>query len=240
LQGTQATLEQQEALMDEIVRSDAAKRLILSSDSFLGVPDWMFQDGSFYKNAGPNTTKLRNLFPDNPCEFFLSIRNPSSFIPEALDKPTSENFRKFLDVVNFETVLWSDVIRRIQEVNPGCPITVWCYEDTPIVWPTVLRQITNTDHTVPFSGDLDVIQDIMRPEGLVLLKQYLEDRPDYTERQHHRIKTIFLEKFVIEDTTEVEASIPNWTQDTVDDVTEIYERDVALIETMPGVTMISI
>ena len=240
LQDGKATPAQQENLLRQIVKNEKVDRLIFSNDSFLGVPSWMFQGGIFYRYVGRNTSRLRNLFPNNPCEFFLGIRNPSSFIPEALAKHSNEKFREFLDVTDLKTVLWSDVIRRIQKANPDCPITVWCYEDTPIIWPAVLREITDIDYATQFKGDLDVIQNIMRPDGLKLLKQYLNDRPEYNERQRRRTKSIFLDKFVIEGTDEIEASISDWTQDTVDSLTQIYEYDVELIESMHGVNLISL
>lgn len=240
LQGKEATLEQQESLLAQIVKNKTVDRIIFSNGSFMGVPSWMFQKGVFYENVGENTSRLRNLFPDNPCEFFLGIRNPSSFIPEALAEQSNERFREFLDTIDLKTVLWSDVIRRIQEANPDCPITVWCYEDTPILWPTILREITDVDYSTPFEGDLDVIQDLMQPDGLKLLKQYLNDRPEHNEHQRRRIKNIFLDKFVIEGVNEIEASISSWTQNTVDSLTQIYEYDVELIESMPGVNLISL
>lgn len=239
LQGEKATVEEQEDLLEVIAGKQAMERMVFSSGSFMGVASWMFQKGVFYDNVGHNTSRIRNLFPDNPCEFFLGIRNPSSFIPEALAGQANERFRDFLDAIDLETVLWSDVIKRIQEANPDCPITVWCYEDTPIIWPAVLREVANVDHVAPFEGDFDVLQNLMQPDGLELLKKYLSDRPHYNEHQRRRIKTTFLDKFFIEEENEIEASVPYWTQNTVDVLTQIYENDVDLIERMDGVNFLS-
>ena len=240
LQGEEATLEQQESLLAQFGKNKKVDRIIFSNDSFMGVPSWMFQKGVFYGNVGDNTSRLRKLFPNNPCEFFLGIRSPSSFIPEAIAEQANEKFHDFLDAIDLKTILWSDVIRRIQEANPDCPITVWCYEDTPILWPTILREITDVDYATPFKGDFDVIQSLMQPNGLKLLKQYLNDRPKFNERQRRRIRTVFLDKFVIEGANEIEASISNWTQNKLDSLTQIYEHDVELIESMPGVNLISL
>ena len=239
LKGDAPSIVDQENLLTSIIRNQQVDRLIMSDSRFLGVPAWMLYGGKFYQNAGKNTQTIRNLFPDNPCEFHLGISNPANFIPAVFTGQTDKTYEKFIDGAELATVRWSEVIAQIQQQNPDCPITVWCNEDTPIVWPSILREIAGLDPQVRLQGELDVIQQIMSSDGVELLIKYLEERPGLTEVQRRRIRGIFLEKFYLDDAVEEEIDLPGWTDDTIDALTDIYEDDIERIERMAGVNFIS-
>jgi hypothetical protein len=240
LNGDEPSIVDQEALLSSIIKNQDIDRLILSNSQFLGIPSWMFFGGGFYKNAARNTATIRDLFPDNPCEFHLGISNLANFIPAVFSTQTEKNYEQFIDNTELATVRWSDVISRIQEENPECPITVWCNEDTPIIWPTVLREIAGFCPQTRLKGELDVITDIMSQDGIDLLVKYLDERPELNEIQRRRIRGIFLEKFFIDEAVEEEIDLPGWTEDTVDALTEIYEDDIERIAHLPGVNFISL
>ncbi|WP_456387873.1 hypothetical protein [Profundibacter sp.] len=239
LEGDEPSIVDQEGLLSSIIRNQQVDRLIMSDSRFLGVPAWMFYGGEFYKNAGRNTARIRNLFPNNPCEFYLGISSPANFIPAVFNTQTDKSYEQFIDGAVLETLRWSDVISQIQQQNPDCPITVWCNEDTPIIWPSVLREIAGLDPQVRLQGELDVIGQIMSPDGVELLVKYLEERPNLSEIQRRRIRGIFLEKFYLDDAVEEEIDLPGWTDETVDALTDIYEDDIERIERLPGVNFIS-
>lgn len=239
LKGEEPSIVDQEALLASIIRNQQVDRLIMSDSRFLGVPAWMLYGGGFYLNAPRNSARIRNLFPDNPCEFYLGISNPASFIPAVFNAQTDRTYEQFLDGTDLAAVRWSTVIHQIQLANPECPLTVWCNEDTPIIWPTVLREMAGLDPQARLQGELDIIQEIMSPEGVELLVKYLEERPNLTEIQRRRIRGIFLEKFYLDDAVEEEIDLPGWTDETVDALTDIYEDDIERIEGLPGVTFIT-
>lgn len=240
LQGEKPSIVDQETLLDSIVGNRQVDRLIMSNSKFLGSPIWMFHGGSFYPNAAKNTANIRNLFPDNPCEFFLGIANPASFIPTSFKAQVEKDYEQFISGADLFAIRWSDVIGRIQAANPDCPITVWGNEDTPIIWPSVLREIAALDPQTRLKGELDVIREIMSPDGVELLIKYLDERPNLTEIQRRRIRAIFLEKFFLDDAVEEEIDLPGWTDETVDRLTENYEDDLERIEHMSGVNFISL
>jgi len=234
-----ATPEERELLLSTLTNQAAVGRLLLINSKFLGVPSWMFNEAKFYKNAGLRSNELRNLFPDNPCEFFLAIRNPATFIPESFFAQKGKIYPDFIGDVDLTKILWSQVIERIQQANPDCPITIWCNEDTPIIWATVLSEISAVDHQTEFKGDLDIIRGIISTNGITRLEQYLNERPSLNEMQRRRVKAVFLEKFVLSDAVEFEIDLPGWTEETVAEMTEVYEDDIETIERMPGVNFIS-
>lgn len=239
LKGEEPSVVDQENLLAAIVKTQQVDRLIMSDTRFLGVPAWMLYGGTFYQNAASNTARIRDLFPDNPCEFHLGISNPANFIPAVFKTQTDKTYEQFIDGCDLATIRWSDVISQIQEENPECPLTVWCNEDTPIIWPTILREIAGLDPQTRLLGELDVIQEIMSQEGADLLVKYLDERPNLNEIQRRRIRGIFLEKFFLDEAVEEEIDLPGWTDETVDALTEIYEDDIERIERLPGVNFIS-
>ncbi len=231
--------EERELLLSTLTNQQPVGRLILTNSKFLGVPSWMFNQGLFFENASLRTNELRNLFPDNPCEFFLAIKNLATFVPEAFAAQKAKNYKDFISGIDLGKIYWSDVVERIQQANPDCPITVWCNEDTPIIWSTVLSNVAAVDQATEFNGDLDIIQGIITAEGAEMLDQYLTERPTLTDMQRRRVKSVFLEKFVLDEAVEIEIDLPGWTDHVVEKLTELYEDNIAKIARMPGVNFIT-
>lgn len=238
LDGRQATTVEQNALISTIVKNQQVKRLIFSNSRFMGVPAWMFNNGIFYKNAGSNVARLRNLFPDHPFEIFLAIRDPATFVPEAYLAQNSKSYDDFINGIELQSVRWSDVIACIQQENPDLAITVWCNEDTPILWPTILQSITGLGPDAKFAGGLDIFNAIVSPQGSKRLTDYLNAHPSLSEQQHHEVMAIFLEKFALDSAVEEDIDLHGWTGDVIDALTECYEDDLELIARMPGVNFI--
>lgn len=239
LKGEEPSIVDQENLMAALVRNQPVDRYIMSDNSYLGSPVWAFSGGMFYQNAGKNTAALRNLFPDNPCEFFLGISNLASFIPAAFEDQDKKDYENFIGGADLNSLRWADVIHSIKEANPDCPITVWCNEDTPIIWPTILREITALDPLTRLQGELDIMRSIMSEDSIDLLVKYLDERPNLTEIQRRRIRAIFLEKFALDDEVEEEIDLPGWTEETIDMLSENYEEDIEEIGRISGVNLIS-
>lgn len=238
IEGPIATPKEQELLLASIVKNQEISRLILSDATFLGVPAWMLGGGRLYRNAGKNTATIRNLLPDYPVEFFLCIRNPATFLPAAFQAQTERSFADFFNEAKLFSLRWSDVIADIQKSNPGCPITVWCYEDLPIIWPTVLKDLTGLGPETQFKGGLDVIKGVLTADGAKRLESYYVDHPVSNEAQGHRVLAIFLEKFADESKMEDEIDVPGWSTVLIEKMTELYEEDTDLIERMPGVDLL--
>jgi hypothetical protein len=239
LQGDIPSVVDQERLLASITKKQEFDRLILSDPTFMGSPVWMFFGGSLYPNVAKNTAAIRNLFPDNPCEFYLGISNLTSFVPAAFKAQNKKDYAQFIDGTDLFSVRWSEVIQNIQKAVPGCPVTVWCNEDTPIIWPTILREFAGLDSQTRLKGELDIMRNIMSETSFKLLIKYLDERPKLTEIQRRRIRVIFLEKFALEEAIEEEIDLPGWTEETIDRLTETYEEDVDQIQRLPGVNFIS-
>ncbi len=124
LNGGKASPETQDVLLETIMDQDDAERLVLDHDNFLGVSRRALEHGQFYHLATDRVTRLRNLFPDSPVEFFIGIQNVATFIPAIFEENGGQDFVGFMKGVNPMDLFWSDGIGAIRDAVPDCPITV--------------------------------------------------------------------------------------------------------------------
>ena len=238
LVGDIAPIETQEALIDSIMDEDHAERVILSHESFFCVPGRSIGKGDLYPAASLKAARLRNLFSRENVRFCIALRNPATFIPTMFERAKNPNFETFLDGSDPMALQWSGLVTHLRTTVPDAPITVWCNEDTPLLWPQILKAIAGTDDDFRFDGVNDFFGTIMGRGGLNRLESYLEAHPPQTENQRERIIAAFLDKFG-GDALEQEIDLPGWTEAYVSQLSELYERDVELLDAMPGVTFMT-
>ncbi|MBV0911497.1 hypothetical protein [Anianabacter salinae] len=240
LRGTVADAETQERVIDAMLGDEHAERMILSFQNFICGPGRVFDDGDLYAKGGFKARWLADIFPDHQPEFFIAIRNPATFVPALFDTlPRGTTYDALMQGVDPLDIRWSPVIARIMQENPGAPVTVWCNEDTPFVWPEILREISDLDASVPLEGNFDIIETIMSPEGYERMQSYLATRPPANEAQRRRVLSAFLDKFALDDELEDEIDLPGWTPELLDELTDVYDEDFEQIARMPGVNVIA-
>ena len=240
LDGDVASANQQQEIMDAALDGEHAQRLILSAPNLLGTPGSMLRNGALYERAGERVASICAIFPEAQNEFFLALRNPATLlpvVPGAVDAP--QDFLQTLAQTPPQGLRWSDMVARIRGENPDVPLTIWCNEDTPLIWPQVLRELANHDPLLTLEGTNDFLASIMSPEGMSRMLAYIASHPPATEVQRRRIVAAFLDKFAIPDEVEVELDLPGWDDALVDELTELYDEDVYQIEKMPGVNFIA-
>ncbi len=242
LRGERATIDARDALFDAILDDDTTRRLVLSYENFICVPGRVFENSFLYDKASYKPSWLANLFPECEVEFFLSIRNPATFIPAVYKQKGQniEDFRTFLNGVNLDQIRWSDVVHSIQENNPDCPVTVWCNEDTPLLWRTIIQLVTDHGDDRNIHGGLNVIGGIMEKEGQKRLRSYLATHPPKGEIQWRRILAAFLDKYALDGALEEVLDAPGWSEELVDTLSDNYEEDQAEIERLEGVNFITL
>jgi hypothetical protein len=67
----------------------------------------------------------------------------------------------------------------------------------------------------------------------------MHTHPDMSEIQKRRVIVAFLDKFALEDEIEEELDMPGWTDDLVQELTDLYDRDIETVRRIAGVTMIA-
>jgi hypothetical protein len=237
LKGQVASEETQALVLDQIMDEAEARRLVLSYDSFLAFPQWALRR-TFYPNGPERMRAMTRIFPDIEAEFHLAIRNPATFVPALFQKQPEKNYDSFIAAVDLGNLRWSDFITRLTALNPDVPVTVWCDEDSPLLWTEILRHLSGHAPGTVLEGTEDFLATLMTPEGSTRLRTYLEQNPPADDARWRKIVSAFLGKFALPDQIETEIDLPGWTGDLVAAMTEDYDRDVARIATLPGVTLL--
>lgn len=238
LKGQAATVDAQALILEQIMEEDRADRLILSWESFLSLPNYVLKD-NLYPAAGERVRAFSQIFPEIQAEFHLAIRNPASFLPSLYQRLKPESYSAFLAGADPFDLHWSDVVERILDANPDAPLTIWCDEDTPLIWPEVLRAVSGLSDDAVFEGEDDLLATLMSGEGLTRLRAYLESHPPQNVVQRRKIVSAFLDKFALPERIDMDFEMPGWSADMVAEITELYEEDVARIAAMPEVTFLA-
>jgi hypothetical protein len=237
LRGHPASDETAAMILDQITEEPDADRLILSWTSFLSFPAYAVGD-MLYGQGGERLRGFTRIFPDNEAEFHMAIRNPASFLPDLRQRALGKGHEDILRGVDPLRLRWSDTIRAIKDANPGVPLTVWCDEDTPLIWPEILQSIADHAEETRLEDDEELLADLMTEAGLLRYKTYCREHPPQSVAQRRRIVTAFLEKFGRPEKMAADAGVPGWSEDLVDELTQAYLRDIGRIVRIPGVRFI--
>ena len=241
LKGAEAEPQAQKDLIDDMIDDDSTHRIVLSFEDFICVSGRVFEKGMLYEKAGYKPMWLRNLFSDHQVEFFLSVRNPATFIPAVAQHPrqTHKSIPALLQGTDTSDICWSDVAVGIKDCAPDAPLTVWANEDTPYIWPEVMREVSGHDDSISLKGGLNIAGQIMHREGLRRMKAYMASHPPRTEHHRRRVVTAFLDKYAIDEEVEEELDVPGWTDQIVEAITDNCYEDLDEIAKIGGVTFLS-
>lgn len=226
-------------LLDAIVDGETPKRLVMSNANFICIPNRIFDKGVFFEQAETKVRALTQLFPNDELDLFIGLRNPATFLPDAFEASKATTLDAFLKGFHPTQIRWSDIIKRILHVAPNAQLTVWCNEDTPLIWAELVRDIAGVSSETRITGGFDLLAAIMSPEGMNRFLNYMQQHPPQTEAQKRKIIAAFLDKYALEDEIEEEVDLPGMTPDLIDDLSDIYEADVETIAQMEAVHFIA-
>ncbi|MBL4812723.1 MAG: hypothetical protein JKX69_10320 [Rhodobacteraceae bacterium] len=215
-----------DVLLDAILDDSETARLVMSNPAFICTPTRVFEGGIFYEPVTAKVQALASLFPDDELEILISLRNPATFIPAVFAQARTRGFLDFMGGLDPREVLWSDVIERIRRAAPSIKLTVWCNEDTPLIWSTLLRRFTRTATDLPLIGDYALLSTIMSTEGMGRFESYLTTHPPQSDLQLRRIIAAFLDKYALADEIEEEVDLPGWDMALIEDLINRYENDI--------------
>ncbi|QUJ77352.1 hypothetical protein KDD17_04950 [Sulfitobacter albidus] len=227
-----------DVLMDAILDEGDASRVILSDPNFFRTPKTAVQQGMLYPSAPVRMMRLVQLFAVDDVEIFIGIRNPATLLPILHRKATKPEPEDFWAGRVPTDIRWSEVIGLMRSSVPQAPITVWCNEDTPLIWAHIIRQMAGLPDDRKIIGGFDLLNSIMSDEGMKRFRAYLKDHPVMTEHQKRRAIAAFLDKYAVEEAVEEELDMPGWTDELVDELTEIYDADMEAIAAIPGVRLL--
>lgn len=220
----------------EVVDPD---RVILSNSNFFGVPRLAVSDNQYYPSAEARLQDFSGLFHVDEIEVFIAIRNPATYLPALLNACPEDTIDQVTNSSAPTALRWSELVMRLRHSLPNIALTVWCNEDTPLIWEQLLREMSGLEAIQAVEGGNDLLGEIMSPRGMQRYAEYLETHPGMTEIQKRRVTSAFLDKFALDEEVEEELDLPGWTEEYVDALSEIYDEDVYEISRIPGVTLIT-
>lgn len=228
-----------ELIIETILEGDSADRLLLSEKNLFCLSKFAVRGATFYHRADARIAEFKRLFDGDQIELFFSIRNPASFLPALYKKTGVDDLMELLRGIDPRELYWSELISRLRAAHPDVPITLWCNEDSPLIWAQIIREMAGLNPGTKIKGGFDLLSEIMTKEGMQRFRAYLAKHPVMTEIQKRRVMIAFLDKFARPDAIEEELDVPGWTEELVESLTEAYDEDVFEISRMPGVTLIT-
>ncbi len=227
-----------EILLDAILDDENADRVILSHSYIFGPERACLRNGQLYALAPERMRVLTNLFKHDEITLFMAIRNPAAFLPTLYNASPQNDMDAFLRGSDPLDIRWSDFLKSIREAAPKANLTIWCFEDMPLIWAQIVREMAGLEHGEKITGGFDLLSHIMSAEGMRRFRAYLKTRPNLNDLQKHHVISAFLDKFALPDALEEELEAPGWTEELVEDMTAIYDDDVQQCARIPGVQMI--
>jgi hypothetical protein len=238
MSGTHPAPDARDLLLDAMLEGSKTKRLVLSNAHFFGLPQTAVRQGQLYSNAGLRLSQFANLFEHDDVSLFLTIRNPATFLPAALRMSQQKKMEDLLGKRDPREVTWSEMVLRIRAAVPHMPLTVWCNEDNPLIWSRIVREMVGLDEHEQIVGALDLLSEIISPAGMRRLLAFLSEHPNMPDAQQRRVMTAFLDKYGLQDQIEEEIDIPGWDTALIDEMTQIYDSDLAALQAIPDLTLV--
>jgi hypothetical protein len=239
LRGADATPEMVDTFRKQILGGASATRLFLSLDGFLCAPRFAIGPRRIYPQIGDRINAMQGLFPDQETQFSIGVRNPATFIPALHNVMSTDiSFERLIAPVDLKALRWSETIAMVQKAAPHSKVIVWANEDTPFIWPDILKDVSGHPSEITLSGTEELLKGVIKPAGMQRLRAYFEERPNLDRAGRQKITDIFLDKFADPKAFEEKFELPGWTDATIWELTRAYELDLDRIAKMPGVHMI--
>lgn len=239
LRGRAADTDYQETILDSITDEDDFERIVFSHDFFMCIPQRVITPEGLYAMVPAKLGPLANILADAEVEFHMATVNPATLIPALISRIKDATYESVMQGIDPRALRWAPMVRNMAQAAQGRRLVVWCNEDTPLIWPEVLRSLGGIKEQVDLDGDFAILGAIMAPEGLERLRAYLGSHPPQTIAQRRKIVMAFLDKFAVEDQIEMEVPLPGWTEELIEEITQIYEADTAEIAQIEGVEFIA-
>ncbi len=225
-------------LLEAMLEGNQADRVVLSHVQFFGTHSAAIGNGRFYPLAGPRMAFLTSTFSDDQVEWFMGLRNPGSFIPKILMALPEKQRAEIIADTDLSTLSWADMVTQVREMAPSVKITLWCNEDTPLIWGEILCAMGGLKPGTPIRDEFSLLASLLSDSGKQELLALVRQNPGpMTPELTEQIADTYA-RHAQEDMLEEELGLPDWTEDVVEAFSELYSQDIAQIEAMPGVHFI--
>jgi hypothetical protein len=182
---------------------------------------------------------LADLFPDHDVSFALALRNPATFVPAAMAQAARPlRWTNSCHGADPLRLSWSSAIAALTRAVPEAPVTVWCNEDAPLLWPEIVCAVAGIDPMTPLRGAFEPLADLMARDGFMAMRAVLTNAPPATAEARRAILADHLEAHARPEAMIEDVNLPGWTTAHVDAVSAAYDADLARIARLPGVRVL--
>lgn len=239
LRGAPAGADAQEMVRDALGVDDSTRRLILSHENLACFPVQAVGPNGLYPQLHLRLAALANIFPTERCTFFVALRNPATLLPDLLERGNVTTYEELMADTDPRDLRWGPVLRALLSAVPDAGLVFWCNEDTPLIWPDLLRRIASDSDPAPLEGAEDMLALLLTEAGFGRYREFVTSREaPLTPSQQQRVAAAFLRKFAKPEEMELAVDLPGWSETLIAQITEDYDADVAEIAALPGVTFL--
>lgn len=239
LGGTPASDDVEQLLLDSLIDTDGVQRMLLFHENLITLPQRAISEEGLYAALPTRLGWLRDLFPSHSVEFHLALCNPATLIPTIALRHGAQDYETITAGADPASLSWLSTIRKTLQANPGTTLTLWCNEDTPLIWPELLRSLAALPPKVALEGDLDMVEALLSEEGSVVLRDSLRDVPSLDVTTRRDKISAALESYGKPEEMAVDVSLPGWSGELISRMTARYVADCAEIAKLPGVKFIA-
>ncbi|AJE45511.1 hypothetical protein [Celeribacter indicus] len=228
-------------LISTILGGRSAERMVLFDVNWASpLPEALGTSGRLYSGIASHAATVAELFSSQDLSVSMALRNPANFLQTAIEAKTARGaLDAFLRAADPAEVGWLEAVVDLRAALPAkVPLTLWCEEDLPLIWPRLLRSLAGLPEGAPATESLLPLGQVMKPEGLSRLEIFLKAHPPRTDEQYERTVLAFLDKYALEEVLDPVCDIPGWDAAALAAVTERYEADVATLAARDDLTMI--
>lgn len=235
LKGGVASPEMEDVVLDALLEGESPNRLVLSRATLLGVPRRVLSDEGLLPQMSAKMLSLANVVPSAEAQFFLALKNPATLIGHMIRRAV-RSYDELMGQTDPLSKRWAPTLRDAVSALRGRRLVVWCHEDMPMIYPEVLRRLSGLPDDIPLKGTDRLLRSLLTPAGQAALPERLPPHLSIPERR--AATEALLAEFGLHDELWLPIECDGWTQQTIDDLTATYRRDVAEIAAMPGVEFI--
>ena len=244
LDGMPPIAEEQEKLLKALLPSGdtgGVTQLLLAEESWVGRTPDAFGADMLYGEIAENAGHVVELFAHNSPKISLSLRNPAVFLHHVYHASNMKQYvGPFLERVAPEEISWLPTIEALRKAAPDAPLTLWCYEDSPLIWPRLMRHLTGLDLCTAAADDkaFGPLTEALEPEGFARFRTYLEKHPPQSDLQFEKIVLAFLDKYAHEAFFDETVDLPGWGSAEIEEVTAGYAEDIDALAEQDGITVL--
>lgn len=214
-------------------------RLILSAPDLIGEASTAIMDGQFYPLAGKRLAYINEVFNDDQLQVCIGLLHPGYFISKILTPLTVEQRWAVVNSTDLSCLSWLGMVEDIRDLVPDAQLTLWCNEDTPFIWGDVLRTLIGMPKAEPLQDEYDLLESLLTEDGKSALSNLLETDEEQEVRVTPEDLASVLERYADPEKIEEDLELPGWTDEIFSAFSELYEQDIAKIQSMTDVQFLS-